>query len=44
MAFTNRTNGRSQQKERAMKLILAIGEAVGLAFGMAPARRGTEWN
>ncbi|HEX2125219.1 MAG TPA: hypothetical protein VHF45_01500 [Thermoleophilaceae bacterium] len=38
MTFTNRTDGRSQRKELAMKLLLAIGEAVGLAFGMAATR------
>jgi len=44
MTFTDRTNGRSQRKEFAMKLILAIGEAVGLAFAMVTTRRSTEWN
>jgi hypothetical protein len=44
MTFTKRTNGRSQRRELAMKLILAIGEAVELAFGMATTRGSAEWS
>ena len=44
MTFTDRTNRRLQWKEHAMELILAIGEAVGLAFGMATPRRSKEWS
>jgi hypothetical protein len=44
MTFTDRTNPRSQWKEHAMELILAIGEAFGLAFGMPTTRRSKEWS
>jgi hypothetical protein len=44
MTFAERTNGRWQAKVRPMKLILAIGEAVGLAFGMATTTRSTKWS
>jgi hypothetical protein len=43
MTFTDRPHERSQRKEHAMKLILAIGEAFGLAFGMATPR-SAEWS
>jgi hypothetical protein len=39
MTFTDRTHGRSQRKEHAMRLILAIGESVGLAFGIGTPSR-----
>jgi hypothetical protein len=41
MAFTDRTHWRSRRKEHSLKLILALGDAVGLALGMAATRRST---
>jgi hypothetical protein len=40
MTFTDRTDRGLRWRKHAMKLTLAIGEAVGLALGMAT----TTWN